>query len=454
MRKNADRRKEASQTVRITEVGKHSRAARAGIAAGDALVAIDGNAITDVLDYRFYLAERRIALDLLRPDGSSYSVVIKKGEYDDIGLSFETPLMDEKHACRNGCIFCFIDQNPKGLRESLYFKDDDSRLSFLHGNYITLTNLTDADVARIVKMRFSPINISIHTTNPELRVRMMKNKRAGEVLRYLDDFKAAGLTMCGQIVLCRGVNDGEELLRTMRDLSEYYPALSSVSVVPAGLTKFREKLYPLTDFSPEEAAAVIDEVDRFAAGLKERTGSRLFFVADEMYLKAGRKLPEANYYECYPQIENGVGMIRSFSDDFAMGLEDACDMDAVRRRLLRRPRKVSAACGRASYAMLCDLCAKLEKIFPGLEIKVYEIINYFFGESITVSGLMTGKDLSEQLKGKDLGEELFLPENCLRRDEDVFLCGMTLAELTDLLAVPIRKVPDDGYEMVRGLLGL
>ncbi len=439
--------------VKITAVEERSRAARAGIAAGDRLVAVNQNEITDVLDYRFYLAERKVVLSLLRPDGTPYEAVIRKGEYDDVGLDFETPLMDEKHACKNGCIFCFIDQNPKGLRDSLYFKDDDSRLSFLHGNYITLTNLTDRDVARIVKMRFSPINISVHTTNPELRVKMMKNKRSGEVLRYLWDFKRAGLSICGQIVLCRGINDGAELLRTMRDLSELFPELSSVSIVPAGLTKFRDKLYPLTDFSPDEAAAVIDMVDAFAEDFKRTHGSRLFFVADEMYLKAGRRLPDAGYYEGYPQLENGVGMIRSFSEDFAMGLEDACDMEELRQKIRQKGRVVSTACGHAAYPTISDLCGKLERIFPGLQIKVYKITNYFFGESITVSGLMTGRDLSEQLKGQPLGDELLLPENCLRRDEDVFLCGMTLEELSEKLSVPIRKVADDGYELVRALLG-
>ena len=233
--------------VKITEVESGSIAERCGILAGDILVSVDGNEISDVLDYRFYLAEKRVSL-LLRRDGAEYSVTLKKGEYDDIGLGFETPLMDKKHSCKNGCIFCFIDQNPQGLRESLYFKDDDSRLSFIHGNYITLTNMTEKDVERIVKMRFSPINVSVHTTNPELRVKMMKNKRAGEVLKYLDDFKAAGLSMCGQVVLCRGVNDKDELVRTMSDLSKYYPEMGSVSIVPAGLTKFRDGLYPLSDY--------------------------------------------------------------------------------------------------------------------------------------------------------------------------------------------------------------
>ena len=300
--------------VEITEVYKGSIADRHGIKAGDFLVDINNSPIRDVLDYRFYLTERSVTLHLLR-DGAPRTVSFRKGEYDDIGLAFETPLMDKKQRCKNGCVFCFIDQNPEGMRESIYFKDDDSRLSFLHGNYITLTNMTEQDVARIVKMRFSPINVSIHTTNPELRVKMMKNKNAGKVLSYLRSFADAGLSICGQIVLCKGLNDGEELLRSMRDLSEYYPALTSVSVVPAGLTKHREGLYPLADFSADEAAAVIDTVERFAEAHKKKTGSRLFFLADEFYLKAGRPLPEEEAYEGYPQIENGVGMLRALEEE-------------------------------------------------------------------------------------------------------------------------------------------
>ena len=268
--------------VKIISVENRSRAGRAGILAGDTLVSINGNKIRDVLDYRFYLAEKEVELLLIR-DGKEFSVFLRKGEYDDIGLEFETPLMDKKQRCHNNCIFCFIDQNPEGLRESLYFKDDDSRLSFLHGNYITLTNMTEEDVARIVKMRFSPINISVHTTNPELRVKMMKNKRAGEVLSYLDDFYKAELNMCGQLVLCHGINDGEELVRSLNDLFKYFPYMTSVSVVPAGMTKYRDKLYPLTDYSPEAAAEVIDTVNSFGDALKERVGTRMFYVADEFY---------------------------------------------------------------------------------------------------------------------------------------------------------------------------
>ena len=429
--------------VKITDVEHRSHAERAGILPGDTLLCINGNEINDVLDYRFYLTERRVEITYLR-DGEEKLAVITKGEYSDIGLGFETPLMDKKRSCKNGCIFCFIDQNPAGMRESIYFKDDDSRLSFLHGNYITLTNLTDADVDRIVKMRFSPINVSIHTTNPDLRVKMMKNKRSGEVLDYLRRFYEAGLSMCGQIVLCRGINDGEELLRSMRDLSQYYDRMGSVSIVPAGLTKHRDGLYPLTDFSPEEAAAVIDTVEAFATEHKAKTGSRMFFLADEFYLKAGRELPDADYYEGYPQLENGVGMIRSFDEDFALGAEDAQVSD--------KPRTVSIATGVAAYPKMQEYATRVKKTRPQMQTKVYKIINHFFGESITVAGLLTGKDILEQLSGEDLGEVLYIPQNALRAGEETFLCGMTVGELSEKLGISVVPMSADGYELAVALL--
>lgn len=437
--------------VKITSVDKNSRADKQGIIAGDVLVSINGNEIVDVLDYRFYLAEREVNIALLR-DGEEFEVKIKKGEYDDIGLDFETPLMDKKHSCKNGCIFCFIDQNPEGLRDSIYFKDDDSRLSFIHGNYITLTNMTQKDVDRIVKMRFSPLNISIHTTNPELRVKMMKNKHSGEVLRYLDDFKAAGLNMCGQIVLCRGINDGDELRRSLTDLEKYYPELTSVAVVPAGLTKFRDKLFPLTDFTPEEASDIIDLINGFGEENLKNHGSRIVFAADEFYLKAKRPIPNADYYEDYPQIENGVGLLRSFMDEFGLAFEDIAEINSA-LEARDEVRRVSVATGAASYEMISAMAEKIMQNCPKMEIKVYKIVNNFYGESITVAGLLTGKDIYEQLKSRSLGEELFVPATALRAGDDDFLCGMTRAELAEKLGVKVTPAPQDGYEFLELLSG-
>ena len=434
--------------VRITDVMIGSLAEKAGIRKDDVLVAINGNAVNDVLDYNFYLADAEVTLSLTR-GGTEFVAVIRKGEYDDIGLSFETPLMDKKQHCKNGCIFCFIDQNPKGLRESLYFKDDDSRLSFLHGNYVTLTKMTDSDISRIIKMRFSPINVSVHTTNPDLRVKMMKNKRAGEVLSYLGRLRDAGISMCGQIVLCRGVNDGDELLRSLRDLSEYYPQMGSVSVVPAGLTKYRDKLYPLTDFTADEAKRVIEIINSVGDDMLRQHGSRMFFAADELYLKAGLPIPDAEYYEDYPQIENGVGMLRSFTDEFMEAYGDIQDMGDY----ISGSREVSVVTGAAAYVMISEIASAVMKTVKNLKINVYRIINNFYGESITVSGLLTGKDIAQQLEGKPLGDELLIPENCLRDGEDVFLCGMTVNELSQKLGVRVTVSENDGYELVRSLIG-
>jgi putative radical SAM enzyme (TIGR03279 family) len=429
--------------VRIESVDKNSRAYTAGILAGDVLISINGREICDVLDYRFFLAERSILLKLSR-DGAEYETVIKKQQYDDIGLDFETPLMDKKHSCENKCVFCFIDQLPKGMRKTLYFKDDDSRLSFLHGNYITLTNLHDKDIDRIIEMHISPVNVSVHATNPELRVKMMKNKRAGDVLRYLRRLADAGIKLRGQIVLCRGINDGEELTRSMTDLSAYAPALDSVSVVPAGLTAHREGLYPLEPFTPDECAAVIDQIEAFNASLPER----LFFASDEFYLKCGRPLPEDEYYGEYCQIENGVGMLTSFGVEFS-SIFKTLDDDEKRVK-----REISVATGEAAYDFIRNLTEKLTAECPDLTVHVYPVKNNFFGGQVTVTGLLTGQDLLEQLSGRNLGETLYLSRTTLRAEGDLFLCGMSPEELSEKLGVNIEFIENDGSEFCLKLLGL
>ncbi len=435
--------------VTITDVLPRSRAARAGVLAGDILLTINGHPIRDVLDYRFYLTERSVTLGLHR-GADLLDVTITKGEYDDIGLEFATPLMDGKHCCANRCIFCFIDQLPQGMRDSLYFKDDDSRLSFLHGNYITLTNLGDRDIDRIIEMHISPVNVSVHTTNPELRCTMMGNKRAGKTLGYLRRLADAGIAICGQIVLCRGINDGAELDRSMRDLAELAPALRSVSIVPAGLTKHREGLYPLTQFTPEEAAAVIAQVDAFAADCLAKYDTRLFYCADELYLKAGLPLPDNAYYEEYSQIENGVGLLTSLCHevDFELDCLDDLLPDA------HLPRTVTIATGEAAYGTLSALAERIMAKVPGLAVQVIAVHNDFFGDMITVAGLLTGRDLAAQLKGRELGDELLLPSVTLRAEGDLFLCGMTPDELSQTLDTPIRFVKNEGAELVAALLGV
>ena len=434
--------------VKIQSVVEGSISARAGICGGDLLLTINGNPIRDVLDYRFYLTDTSVRLELER-NGSSYGVVLNKGEYDDIGLEFETPLMDRKHTCRNGCVFCFIDQMPKGMRETLYFKDDDDRLSFLHGNYVTLTNLGEEDIERIIRMHISPVNVSVHTTNPALRVQMMKNKRAGEVLSYLPRLADAGIALCTQIVLCKGLNDGAELTRSMEDLSRLVPSLCSCAVVPVGLTKYRDGLYPLEAFSPEECADVIAQVTSFGDQCLEKYGSRLFYCSDEFYVRAGLPLPSEEFYEDYSQIENGVGMLTSLAAEFDFALEDLSEEIAK----FRAPRVVSVATGAAAYDHIRALADKLMAAVDGLEIRVHRIINRFFGESVTVAGLLTGKDVSQQLMGKDLGDELLFPAVMLRADGDVFLDDMTPGELSETLGVPVCAVPSDGYALARAMVG-
>ena len=435
--------------VKILAVLPNSIAQKAGVRGGDVLVSINQNEIRDVLDYRFYLTDTNVSVTLSR-GGAEYTVHINKGEYDDIGLEFETPLMDKKHTCQNGCVFCFIDQLPPGMRESLYFKDDDDRLSFLHGNYVTLTNLKDADIDRIIKMHISPVNVSVHTTNPDLRVKMMKNKHAGEVLSYLGRMADAGIALCTQIVLCKGLNDGAELDRTMHDLIEYHPSLRSCAIVPVGLTKYREKLYPLEAFSPEECAAVIEQVNAFGEECLQKFGTRIFYCSDEFYVRAGLPLPPEEYYEDYSQIENGVGMLTSMKSEFDFELDYLDELlDGF-----RAPRTVSVATGMAAHEHISSLAKELMARVDGLTVNVYPIVNNFFGPSVTVAGLLTGGDVVEQLKDRELGDELLFPAVMLRADGDVFLDDMTPAELSERLGVPVCPSENDGAKLIAALLGI
>ena len=432
--------------VTITGVEKASPAAKHGILPGDILISINGHDINDVLDYRFRLTEKKITL-LIHRGPDLKEITIKKDEYSDIGLEFETYLMDKKHSCRNKCVFCFIDQLPKGMRDTLYFKDDDSRLSFLMGNYITLTNLSEEDVDRIIEMKTSPINVSVHTTNPELRIKMMKNKNAGKVLSYLRRFADAGISLNCQIVLCKGINDGKELERSMTDLAALYPSLVGVSIVPAGITNYREGLCHLEPFTAEEAGEVIDTIDKFGEKCLKKFGTRLFFSSDELYIEAGRELPGEDYYEGYPQIENGVGMIRSMDGEFTDELDFLDEYD------LEKPRKVSVATGAAAYDFIKSLADRLCEQVPTLECNVYKITNDFFGHNITVAGLLTGKDLANQLNGKDLGDRLLIPRVTLRSEGDVFLDDTTPEWLAEQLGgVEIVPVESTGNDFVSKVL--
>ena len=432
--------------VRITGVSARSRAHSAGLGTRDILVSINGHEISDVLDYRFYLTEKTLEIVYLR-DGKKHTASLKKDMYDDIGLDFETPLMDKKHSCENKCIFCFIDQNPPGMRESIYFKDDDSRLSFLHGNYITLTNLRDHDIERIIEMHMSPVNVSVHTTNPELRRMMMHNKRAGEVLGYLRRLADGGIKLRGQIVLCRNVNDGAELDRTMRDLYGLYPAMDSVSVVPAGMTAYRKGLYPLENFTDEECAGVVRQVTSFADGCERDCGERIFYPSDEFYLRGKVEFPPYETWGEFSQIENGVGMIASFDHELGCALEmlDDNDRESVR--------DVSVATGEAAYDFICSMAGRISRECPSVKIRVFEIKNNFFGGGVTVTGLLTGQDLYEQLKDEELGDELILSSSMLRSEGDMFLDSSTPEELSEKLGIKISFSDNDGASFLFSVLG-
>ncbi len=431
--------------VTITGVERGSRAERAGVRAGDILLAINGHDISDVLDYRFYLTERHLSLRLHR-GADLLTVKIKKDEYEDIGLLFESFLMDEKRGCRNACVFCFIDQNPRGMRDTVYFKDDDSRLSFLQGNYITLTNMSERDIARIIEMRMSPLNISVHTTNPALRERMMRNRFAGNVLQTMRRFADAGIAMNAQLVICKGWNDGDELDRSMRDLASLYPALCSVAVVPAGLTCHREGLTPLELFSPEESRALVLQVERAGEDFLKSHGVRLFYAADESYVAAGLPLPPPDYYDGYPQLDNGVGLITSQREEFEDAIGDLSMYD------LSRHRRCAIATGVAAYDHILSLARALMARVPTLDCRVYRVENDFFGHSVTVAGLLTGRDLASHLRGQDLGERLILPSVMLRAEGDLFLDDMSLEELSRALGVPISVSRPTGEDFVRSLL--
>ena len=434
-------------SVKISNVKPLSKCALKGIKAGDELLRVNGKEIMDVLDYDFYMAEDEVRLTFKCADG--FKVV--KANAQNCGLEFQTYLMDKQQHCKNKCIFCFIDQLPKGLRESLYFKDDDSRLSFLFGNYITLTNISEHEIERIISMHISPVNISVHTMNPELRVQMMKNKNAGKSLEIIKRFADAGIQMNTQLVLCPGINDGDELRRSIEELSALYPAVQSIAAVPVGLTKFRKGLEKLEPYNKRTAGEVIDIIEEYSAKFRKELGMGLCYPADEFFIKAERELPNADYYDGYPQLDNGVGLVRSFYDDFLDELEYCNDKPSNK--------KVTLATGADFYPFLCELCKKAEEKY-GTEIQVKKIINNFFGETITVAGLITGTDLHEQLKNYDLGEYLLLPTSMISdytnhtENKNKFLDDMTVEELEKALNTKIILTNGDGGQLLRDILGV
>ncbi|HWP51775.1 MAG TPA: DUF512 domain-containing protein [Clostridia bacterium] len=429
--------------VKISSVERHSIAQRHGIKSGDLLLKIGDEEISDVLDYRFYMTAKRLTLSLQRSD-ALYSVTVKKEEYDDLGLEFETYLMDKQRSCRNNCIFCFIDQNPKGMRESIYFKDDDDRLSFLFGNYITLTNLTDHDVDRILRMHISPINISVHTTDPELRVKMMRNRFAGSSLQRLYRLCEGNIKINTQLVLCPGYNDGAALECTLSDLDPLVPKIQSIACVPVGLTAFREGLLPLRPFTWKEAAATIDTIEKYADRWFVRDGIRVGYPADEFFLLAGRPIPPAEYYGDFANLENGVGLIANTELEFC-NLLPLLEPNKTRRR-------ISVATGVAAGDSIKKLCAKAEECCPALKAEVFPIPNRFFGGRITVTGLVTGSDIITELQGQPLGDLLIIPSCMLRREQDKFLDDTTPEDVSATLGIPVKVVQDDGASLAEALV--
>ncbi|MCD8119380.1 MAG: DUF512 domain-containing protein [Lachnospiraceae bacterium] len=502
-------KKTREHVIRAVEPG--SIAEELNIEAGDVLLTVNDTNPLDVLDYHFLIHDEELVVCVRKPDGEEWEFEIEKEFDEDLGIQFENTFMDEYHSCRNKCIFCFIDQMPPGMRESLYFKDDDSRLSFLQGNYVTLTNMKEEEIRRIIRCHLSPINVSVHTTEPELRKKMLHNRFAGESLRYLDMLCDAGIEMNGQIVLCKDVNDGAHFTRTVQDLRKYIPFLQSISVVPAGVTKYRKGLYPLKAFTKEDACALIDETERFQREIFAEHGTHFIHASDEWYLMAERDFPEEERYDGYLQLENGVGMMRLLMNEFAEELvrvkeqvakseygqsvsedshlkdernaledshlkdeqnatenpymkdernasenwlpEDGLNKCLPSEKSESRNRTVSLATGTLAAPVIRQLAEDFMLAFPSVKILVYPIRNDFFGETITVSGLLTGQDIIRQLTGRELGVELLLPGNVLRSGEDVFLDDITLSQMEEQLQIPVTVTGSSGADLLHAFLG-
>lgn len=428
----------------IKEVYPGSIAEELEIEPGDILLSINHEKIGDIFDYRYLIKDEYIEVLIRKANGEEWELEIEKGYDDDLGLEFDNGLMSDYRSCSNQCIFCFIDQMPPGMRETLYFKDDDSRLSFLQGNYITLTNMKDKDIERIIRFHLAPINISVQTMNPELRCKMLHNRFAGEALKKIDRLYEAGTEMNGQIVLCRGVNDGNELAYTIEQLSKYAPVMQSVSVVPVGLSKYREGLYPLEPFTKEDACEVIDLIEKWQKINYERHGIHFIHASDEWYILAEREMPEEGRYDGYIQLENGVGMLRLLHEEVMDALDEKTDDG--------KEEELSIATGRLPYPYLDTLVKEIMKVYPGRKVHIYPIRNDFFGEKITVAGLITGQDLIAQLKDKPLGDRLILPAVMFKSGEEIFLDDITKTQAEDALQIPINIVKSSGYDLVDAIL--
>lgn len=428
----------------IKEVLPGSIAGELELVPGDAVLEVNHEQIQDVFDYQFLINDEYVELLVQKENGEEWLLEIEKDFDEDLGITFESNLMDDYKSCSNKCIFCFIDQLPKGMRPTMYFKDDDSRLSFLQGNYITMTNMKDKDLDRIIKYRLEPINISVHTTNPELRCQMLHNRFAGKIMEQIQRLYEHGIEMNGQIVLCKNYNDGEELEHTIRDLTGFMPYMESVSVVPMGMTKYREGLTRVEPFNKEDACAVLDIIEKWQKKLYEEYGTHFIHAGDEWYIMAERPLPEEGRYDGYLQLENGVGMMRLLIEEFTESLAELEPSDQVIRK--------DIVTGKLAYPYISELMAQFKEKFPHADIRVHCISNHFFGESITVTGLLTGTDVISQLQDKDLTGNLLMPINMLRSEEDVLLDDITLSDIEKALQVKIDVIKSNGKDLIDKIL--
>ena len=430
----------------ISKVYKDSIADELGIEVGDLLISINGEPIHDIIEYRFLLSDEYLEVEIQKQNREVYIYEIEKDYDDDLGIEFTNPIIDKAKSCRNKCVFCFIDQLPKGMRETLYFKDDDSRLSFLQGNFVTLTNMSEEDINNIIKYRISPINISVHTTNPELRKTMIKNKFAGNLYSIMERLAEAQIQMNCQIVLCPGYNDKEELERTVSDLTKLYPYVNSAAAVPVGITKHREHLPNLEIFNEKTAGETIDQVDKLQKKYLKELGTRFIFLSDEFYIMANRKLLDYDEYEGFIQFENGVGMISKFEREIKDYLENLSEDHKSKIK------KVSIATGHSAYEFMCEMAKCIMEKCPNVQIDVYKIINNFFGDTITVSGLVTATDIIDQLKNKDLCETLYIPRSMLKADEEIFLDNITLENLSDIMGLEVVPCLNEGKDFIDKIL--
>ena len=430
----------------ISKVYNNSIAEELGIEVDDILISINGQKIQDIIEYKFLISDEYLEVEIQKKNREIYIYEIEKDYDDDLGIEFTNPIIDKAKSCRNKCVFCFIDQLPKGMRETLYFKDDDSRLSFLQGNFVTLTNMSEEDINNIIKYRISPINISVHTTNPDLRVKMLNNRFAGKLYSIMERLAEAQITMNCQIVLCPGINDGEELRRTISDLSNLYPYVNSTAIVPVGITRHRDHLPNLTIFNEETAGKTIDLINEIQSEYLSNLGTRFVFLSDEFYIIANRELLEYEEYEGFIQFENGVGMIRKFDTEIKQYLEN------IPKDILTSKKRVSIATGSSAYEFMKSVANYVMDKIDNIEINVYKITNNFFGDTITVSGLITATDIIDQLKDIDLGDKLYIPRNMLKADEEIFLDNITLEELKERLKIDVIPCLSEGKDFIDKIL--